>query len=535
MNHPYQVMGTTVPKMLGRRRLIEQVERHVLKPSPDHVQVVGPTLFGKSVLLAALADRHEAGNTHYATAAYADFRHAPPADDAALRRRFAETVKTALARVIPEVADYIDLADGGLHELLDLTFQELEQRNARLMVVLDGFDHVMSGSGITRTLWDQLRSLAQKSSLRLVTGSRQPLRELCRTEESRTSDFWEIFYDTPITVGPFAADDWDDVLAPFTAKGVTVESSARKELINWTGGVPVLAAALLLRLANATSNGHTLAGSDVDLAAKDMLDHPPAHLQQLWDDCGVELRGDLGALSGNDGVLLSELSVPRQRALEGRGYGVSSGNRMKSACRLMTRYAQEQGPAVADLKRLFGTNDKYLANVEGLLELRVGHLVLQGPDPQLVTYLRHSIRDVAGAPEMSLVAIRSLVQRSLQLIWAKELGTSRTLPDDWLSEWQHGGAKARWLDGSKRLPSADGEQMYALDLLTGKKQGHNFIERKAKALTKSTFLLLDNLQSIGDFGQHLKDYPECPPTTSFAAAVIGNAIAFVSALTRDLA
>lgn len=535
MSYPYQVMGSTVPEMLGRRRVIEQIERHVLKPSPDHVQIVGPRLFGKSVLLAALARRHEVGNAYYATSAYTDFRHAPPADDGALRRRFAETVKTAVARVIPEVADYIDLADGGLHELLDLTFQELEQRRARLLVVLDGFDHVLSGGVITRTLWDQLRSLAQKSSLRLVTGSRQPLRELCRTEESRTSDFWEIFYDTPITVGPFVEDDWNDLLEPFTANGVSVETPARKELINWTGGVPVLAAALLLRLANGIPDGQAVAKSAVDLVAKDMLDHPPAHLQQLWDDCSVELRGDLGALAGNDGMVLSELSVPRQRALEGRGYGASSGNRMKSACRLMTRYAQEQGPTVADLKRLFGTKDEYLANVEGLLELRVGHLVLQGADPQLVTYLRHSIRDVAGAPEMSLVAIRSLVQRSLQLIWTKELGTSRTLPDDWLSEWQHGGVKARWLDGSKRLPSADGEQMYALDLLTGKKLGFNFVPRKAKALTRSTYLLLDNLQSIGDFGQHLKDYPECPPTTSFAVAVIGNAIELVSGLTKDLA
>ncbi|MBK6689477.1 MAG: ATP-binding protein [Deltaproteobacteria bacterium] len=535
MNHPYQVMGTTVPKMLGRRRLIEQIERHVLKPSPDHVQIVGPTLFGKSVLLAALAARHEPGNAHYLTATYADLRHAPPADDSAFRRRFAEVVKAALARVLPEVADYIDLKDSGLHELLDLSFQELEQKKARLLVVLDGFDHVLAGSGITRTLWDQLRSLAQKSSLRLVTGSRQPLRELCKTEESRTSDLWEIFYDTPIVVGPFVQDDWDDVLAPLTTAGVSVDSSARKELMNWSGGVPVLTAALLERLASTVHDGQTLSKSDVDRVAAEMLERPPAHLQQLWEDCNVELRGDLAAIGESDGIPLSDLPAPRQRAIDGRGYGAPSGNRMRSACRLMARYAPEQGPAVADLKRLFGTATDYLANVEGFLELRVGHLASQAADPQLLTYLRHSIRDVAGSPEMSLVAIRSLVQRALQLIWAKELGASRTLPDDWITEWQHGGAKARWLDGSKRVPSGDGEQMYALDLLTGKKLGFNFIDRKGKALTKSTFLLLDSLQSIGDFGQHLKDYPECPPTTSFAVAVIGNAIEFVSGLTKDLA
>ena len=76
----------------------------------------------------------------------------------------------------------------------------------------------------------------------------------------------------------------------------------------------------------------------------------------------------------------------------------------------------------------------------------------------------------------------------------------------------------------RRLPAGDGQQIYALDLLTGKKIGHNFVERKAKTLTKSTFLLLDSLQSIGDFGQHLKDYPECLSTSSFAVAVIVGAI-----------
>jgi hypothetical protein len=93
------------------------------------------------------------------------------------------------------IAEYIDVGDAGLHELLDLVFQELEQQKARLLVILDGFDHVLAGTGLTRNLWDQLRALGQRASLTLVTGSRRPLRELCKTEESRTSDFWEIFYD----------------------------------------------------------------------------------------------------------------------------------------------------------------------------------------------------------------------------------------------------------------------------------------------------------------------------------------------------
>jgi hypothetical protein len=536
MNHPYQVLGASIPELLARRRLTEQLERHLLKPSPDHVQVVGPTLFGKSVLLNGLAARLEAADNHFVSAAYVDLRHAPPTDDSTFRRRFAEVVKNTLATAKPDVAEYIDLNDEGIFELLDLALQELGQQSARLLVVLDGFDHVLAGTGITRNLWDQLRSLAQKSSLRLVTGSRQPLRELCKTEESRTSDFWEIFYDTPVVVGPFAENDWDDLLAPLTGNGVTVDGSGRKELLNWSGGVPVLAASLLERLATAARNGSAISKPEVDKTAEDMLEQPPAHLEQLWDDCGFDLRGDVAALAEkeNDGVLLSEFSSQRQRALSGRGYGVMSGNRMRSGCRLMARYALQQGPAVADVKRLFGAEADYHANIGGLLEFRLTHLAARGADEQLLNYLRLAIRDVDTAPEVSLVTIRSLVQRALQLIWNAELPESRVLPEDWVNEWRQAGAAPRWLDDRRRIPSGDGQQMYALTLLTGTKIGHSLVERKARYLTKPTVLMLDHLQSVGDFGQHLGDYPECSPTIDFAVAVITSAIEMVSSLTGDL-
>ena len=68
-----------------------------------------------------------------------------------------------------------------------------EKEIARILVVLDGFDHVLAGTGLTRNLWDQLRELARRPSLRLVTGSRRRLRELCRTEEVQSSNFWGIF------------------------------------------------------------------------------------------------------------------------------------------------------------------------------------------------------------------------------------------------------------------------------------------------------------------------------------------------------
>ena len=181
-------------------------------------------------------------------------------------------------------------------------------------MVLDGFDYALAGTGLTRNLWDRLRALAQRDSLRLVTGSRRPLRELCRTEESRTSDFWEIFYDTPTRVTALDDDDIETFLKPLRDAGCEVDESAHKEIANWTGGVPVLVCTLLQRLWEEPP-GTRLSKSEIDRTAEEVLAGPGQLLAALWDDCDDELRADLGILNDGD-VPLTELSEKRRRAIE---------------------------------------------------------------------------------------------------------------------------------------------------------------------------------------------------------------------------
>lgn len=52
---PYQIRGGSIPQMLGRELLFDRLNRHQTKPTPDHVCVIGPAGFGKSVLLNHLA------------------------------------------------------------------------------------------------------------------------------------------------------------------------------------------------------------------------------------------------------------------------------------------------------------------------------------------------------------------------------------------------------------------------------------------------------------------------------------------------
>ena len=513
---PYQVLGVGIPAMLGRKKLFGKLCRHLTKATPDHMCVVGPPLFGKSVLLNHLASHFKDRSDHYVTSLYWDLRHSTPSTDDEFRRNFAQRVKDALEPTQPDLAKYLEPEEEELRDLLQLVFDDLATSGMRLLAVLDGFDHVLASSGITRNFWDEMRALGQKTSLRLVTGSRSRLRELCKTEDSRTSDFWEMFYDTPLLIGCFEDHDWAGFLGLAKSRGVLLDESALKEVKNWTGGVPVLAAALAERFVAGTSQAGLLRKSNVDQIGEDLIEKRRELLAALWDDCSIELRSDLAAVANRD-VPISEVPDQRRRDLELRGFARSSGNKLRSSCRLMARYAHEQGAEVANLQRLFGNVERFERNIRSLLELRLAQI--RAMDPELTDYVRRAIRDLQPNSANSVVWARSISERVLKLIWDAELGPDRSLPDDWkhlglrLDPWQ--------------FPSRLGRQCYILSHITGTSE-HNPV---SKFITKPTYLLIDHLQSVGDFGQHRGDNTV---TLQFAAAFCLSAIALCDSLARDL-
>ncbi|MDE2892403.1 MAG: ATP-binding protein, partial [Chloroflexota bacterium] len=450
----YQVLGASVPPMLGRASLMRTITDHLLKPSPDHVSVVGPAYYGKSVVLRHLSTSFDNGSDGYLTASHIDLRHGIPASDGEFMSRFAQEISTVLQGARPQHAELIEPGDEAVHEVLGLVFEELENEGVRLLVVLDGLDYALAGTGLTRNLWDRLRALAQRSSLRLVTGSRRPLRELCRTEESRTSDFWEIFYDTHTPVTALDDGDIEAFLQPLRDAGTAFDESARKEIVNWTGGVPLLVCALLQRLLEEHA-GARLRKPDIDRSAEEVLGGRGQLLAALWDDCDAELRSDLRVLSDGD-VRLTELSPARRRALEERGYGRVSGNRLRGSCRLMQRYARDQAPAIADLTRVVGTIAGFETHVGSLLELRLAQVSAGEPDEELRDYVSNAIRDLSPSPNHALIWVRSIANRGLKLVWNAELPPDRTLPSKWRSEWRR--AEVNYADEDGRLPRSPGAQ-----------------------------------------------------------------------------
>ena len=526
MPDPYQVLGPSVPPMLGRAALMDRIDKHLRKPSPDHVSVVGPAHYGKSVLLHHAAATYRDGIEQYVTAAYVDLRRGIPASDREFMQRFAEEIKAALQVVCPDLAEYFEIEGDPVHEVLDLIFDQLEKDGVPLLVVLDGFDYALAGTGLTRNLWDQLRALAQRSSLRLVTGSRRPLRELCRTEESRTSDFWEIFYDTPVRVAALGDRDLEAFLQPVRNAGCELDESARKEIANWTGRVPLLVCALLQRLWD-EHRGQRLSKPAIDHAAEAVLGGRRQLLDALWDDCDSELRADLGALSADE-IPLTELSQPRRQALEERGFGRQSRNRLRSSCRLMQRHAQDQAPAIDDLTRLMGTAAGFRTHVQTLLKLRLNQVSQGAVDSDLCDCVGLAIRDLAPSPENALVWIRKIANRALHLIWDAELPPDRRLPDVWLDEWKHAGVERLPEEQGKIPHDSPSQECRILRLITGSERA----QPQSTYVTRTTSLLVNHLHSVGNFGQHLSGVQV---TIGFAAAVVLSAISLVECLTRDLA
>jgi hypothetical protein len=140
------------------------------------------------------------------------------------------------------------------------------------------------------------------------------------------------------------------------------------------------------------------------------------------------------------------------------------------------------------------------------------------------------VRDLEPNPAAALRWIRIIANRALALIWKAELPADRRLPDDWVNEWKLAGEQLRWLDGGQRLPLRAGSQCNVLRLMTGTEN----IRPLAKFATKRTALLLDSLQSVGDFGQHREEFPQSNVSKGFAACQVLCAIELVESLARDL-
>ena len=289
----------------------------------------------------------------------------------------------------------------------------------------------------------------------------------------------------------------------------------------------MLVCALLRRLWDSAAHSTRISKQDIDRAAEALLRDELDLFGALWDDCDIELRADLATLADAD-MPRADLSDRRLRAIQDRGFGSVTGKRLRSACRLMQRYARAQAPAIADLKRLLGSAAGFETHIRSVLEMRLRQVAVPQTDTHLLDFVTRAVSDLDRNPELAVNGVRGIATRALALIWEAELPPDRTLPSDWIDEWKHAGVNFH--DDGGKLPRGYGPQCNVLRLATGTDR----VQRKSRYVTKTTYLLIDHLQSVGDFGQHRGDFPETHVTVGFAASIVLAAIALIESLTADL-
>lgn len=533
MNNPYALPSLVIATLRGRDQVFRKICQDLgEKTTPDHVSIVGPRYFGKTVLLKTIAEQFGQPGSRYQVVLYWDLRHDTPETDQAFMRALAKKLDACLiAQGITEFHEYlndnVDELGGNISDVVD----SLGADDKHILILLDDFDRLAGQPQITKNLWDYLRSLAQKDHLRFVTTSRRRLRESIPSRESRTSDFWNNFNNV-VTLKTIEHQAFDAFVAPLLVAGWAFEESAKKEFFNWTGGVPVLVARLCRDLYD-EGEASPVAKARIDSLCERIegTDWLQDTLGTLWDDCSKELQGELLDLAGNP-ALAANINPLRQQALIERGYLVKDGNKAKVSCRLMFGYAAQHEVRQRDLRDLFKDPDSELRSLRALLELRLAEV--EGGDPETRSFIEHAIDGLSKGQKTALAGIRSIAEEALSCAWKAEC-PNNIIPAEMQKQltlsWDAGGgglspdllAKVNDKNARRRM----------LRVAAGD-QGLKKVTRK---VSRPMMLLIDHLHGLGNYGQHMNDIPEDeekPVDVSFCASACWSAIELLKRMSEDL-
>ncbi|MFM9869419.1 P-loop domain-containing protein [Achromobacter xylosoxidans] len=514
----FPILGTTVPPMLGRTAILQKMMGALTKPTPDHLQVVGPRFAGKTVLLNELATRLRQ-DLHYSTVLVWDLGHQTPETDALFMQGLALELSTALKASHPEYAEHLKSTQDNSYQDIAEVLDALKDEGTTVLVIMDGFDKPLSNGQLTRNLWDQLRELALKPSLRLVTASRRTLRDLIRHPDAQTSDFWNIFDPSPVRVGCFDESDLTAVLA--TLPDLQLAAGAQTELWNASNGFPVLMLGTLNAICDAGIAGAVspeAMNSACDRAFPTVRDQ----LDALWTDCPPSCHDLMRRVLEETTVARAGIAATDAQTLAERGFVHSAANKLQRPSRLLEKYLAEQPNEGSALVRLFGTTDAYQKNFKGVLERRLGQI--DGIDLTLKRYLERGTEDLPDHPDVFLSNVRGIVNQAFELIWRGEVPDKR-IPSEWMTVWKHNGE--RRVDEWETTFPQGVHRVRLLNLMTGTDKSVPC----AKYVTKETYVLMNAVHGFGDFGQH-QEGASIDPGTAYSALHL--CVELAATLTREL-
>jgi hypothetical protein len=202
-------------------------------------------------------------------------------------------------------------------------------------MIWDGFDKPLSQGKLSGQLFGSLRSLFDGQIHRIVMATRSTQSGLARNQQVEDSPFWNIFNLNPTRVGPFDEADLGDAL---NSGSMSVDQGGRKELMNWSGGQPILLLSLLNSLIQKSRGGFS--HIDVNEAAEAMVPELSDFMDKAWTGFPAETKSAFQLLAENDAVEEDQIGKEELRYLVERGYAKQEGKKVRVACRLLSRHVQ---------------------------------------------------------------------------------------------------------------------------------------------------------------------------------------------------
>jgi hypothetical protein len=356
------------------------------------------------------------------------------------------------------------------------------------------------------------------------------LRDLIPSRDSRTSDFWNTFSNV-ITLQPIDGKEFLEFAKPLLDLSYTFNESARKEFFNWTGGVPVLAAAMCRELVN-TVSPHTLTKAEIDQVGENLVEVARDILADLWDDCSQETQGDLIDLSANR-EHGNNISARRRQVLLERGYLIRDGGRVRENCRLILKFASLSETVARDLRDLFRDSVTEERNFKKILEIKL--LQVQGGDPEIRSFINLAIHGLSNETRTSLTLIRSIAEHALQVAWDAEYPNG-TIPGEVQAELTRNRGHNTGLDPSflNRTHEPGVRRRILRQAVGGDVQRQPKLTRK---ITRPIVILIEHLHNLGNFGQHMNTIPpeqERPVDFTFCVSACLAAITLLKRMAEDL-
>ncbi len=492
----FPICGIPIPTCIGRKVLLDRMTSALTKAVPDHLQVTGPQFSGKTVLLAELTHRLRSAGSCYQAVLVWDLAHQAIGDDGQFIHMFGQQLALALKADEPTYAAQLEsrnpIETDEIAEVLDA----LTAEGVTVLAILDRFDRAVADNTLSRNLWDQLRDLASRPSLRLVVASGKRLSELICNPDAETSPFWNIFDPAPIEVGPFNDTDIDDVLR--TVPEVHLSTGARAELTNATNYSPIMALEVLNTLLQRQPSGDVspeAMRSACDEAYPALRDR----IELLWNSSGISAKDLFRRVRSEGSVSYSDARPADIAPPLAAGFIRRVGNKLQHPNGLLCAYLDERPQEDGALARLFNSQTAYEKNLKSVLERRI--VQIDDIDAQLKRYLQRGAEDLPDDPALFLSSIRGIVDCAFELIWKAEI-PDRRIPSGWMSTWKYNRERGGVEDWETRFPQGV-HRVRLLNLMTGTDRSDSV----AKYVSRTTYATMNAVHGFGDFGQHREGAP----------------------------